>query len=110
MLCKGAGFEIKDGSNYDFNRNFSLAMTFSASDVNTEQGLLYKGTGSPITSPELAMSYRVTISGGNVILSITDGTNTVVPYTGPSIQENTFYQMIIVKQTTTAVNSNSTGP
>ena len=54
MMCKGAGFEVKDGSNYDFNRNFSIAMTFSASDVNTEQGLLYKGTASPITSPQLS--------------------------------------------------------
>ena len=64
ILCKGAGFEVKQASNYDFNRDFSVAMTFSASDVTAEQGLLYKGTGSDVTPPELSMSYRIAISGG----------------------------------------------
>ena len=58
MLCQGGGFEVKKGSSYNFNRDFSIAMTFSVSDVNTEQGLLYKGTGSDATTPQLSMSYR----------------------------------------------------
>ena len=64
-LCEGAGFEVKQATNYDFNRDFSIAMTFAASDVNTNQGLLYKGTGSDITSPQLSMSYRVAVNGGS---------------------------------------------
>ena len=68
-----SAFEVQDGSNYDFSRDFSIAMTFSATDVTTQQGLLYKGTGSDITSPELSMSYSVGINDGAVTLSVTDG-------------------------------------
>ena len=72
MLCQGGGFEVKKGDNFNFNRDFSIAMTFSVSDVNTEQGLLYKGTGSDTTTPQLSMSYRVGVSGGNVTLQLID--------------------------------------
>ena len=83
-MCEGAGFEVKQATNFDFNRDFSIAMTFAASDVNTNQGLLYKGTGSDITSPQLSMSYRVAVSGGAVTLMLTDGTQTIRgPFTGP---------------------------
>ena len=76
MLCQGAGFEVKDGTNFNFSRDFSIAMTFSASDVDDEQGLLYKGTGSDNTSPELDMSYRVAVSNGAVTLSSPTATAT----------------------------------
>ncbi len=116
MLCLGAGFEVKDGTNYNFNRNFSIAMTFSVTDVNTQQGLLYKGTASSITSPELSFSYQVGVSGGNVTFQLTDTSLTdgqPTPSTifqGPSIKAKTFYQVIIVKQTTTTSGStNSDG-
>ena len=100
------------GSNYDFNRDFSIAMTFSASDVNTTQGLLYKGTGSDNTSPELDMSYRVGISDGTVTLQLFDGSGNESPlFLGPTIQANQYYQVIIVKNTTTPTgNGGSTDP
>jgi len=102
MLCTGGGFEVKKGSNFNFNRDFSIAMTFSVSDVNAEQGLLYKGTGSDTTSPQLRMSYRVGVSGGHVTLQFTDAEGTVSPlFAGPAITPNRFFQLVIVKHTTT---------
>jgi len=91
ILCKGSGFEVSQASNYNFNRDFSIAMTFSASDVNTTQGLLYKGTGSDNTSPELDMSYRVGISNGAVTLQLFDGSGNESPlFLGPTIQANQY--------------------
>lgn len=112
ILCQGAGFEVKQGSNYDFSRDFSIVMTIAASDVTTEQGLLYKGTGSHITPPELAMSYRVTLNNGAVTMQITDGTSNESPvFTGPAIEAGKFYEIAIVKNTVTpAGNSSSTDP
>lgn len=102
LLCKGAGFEVKKGSSYNFNRDFSIAMTFAVSDVSLDQGLLYKGTASDITTPQLSMSYRVGVSAGNVTLQFTDANNEVSPlFVGPSIANDQFFQMIIVKHTTT---------
>ena len=51
MLCQGGGFEVKKGDNYNFSRDFSIAMTFSVVRRQHEQGLLYKGTGSDNTTP-----------------------------------------------------------
>jgi hypothetical protein len=112
MLCQGAGFEVKQATNYNFYRDFSVAMTFAVSDVTSEQGLLYKGTGSDVTSPELSMSYRVEISGGAVTLTITDATSTISPvFTGPTIEANKYHQVIVVKHTTTpATNPDSSDP
>ena len=113
MVCQGGGYEVADGTNYDLNGDFSVAMTFAASDVTTNQGLVYKGTGSANTTPSLAMSYRVGIHNGAVTLMLTDGDGTISPeFTGPSIQPNTYYQLIAVKHTTTkATNtSDSTDP
>src|SRR5262249_1155657 len=53
MLLQGAGFEVKQADNLNVSRDFSIAMTFNASDVETEQGLLYKGTGSDQATPQL---------------------------------------------------------
>jgi hypothetical protein len=103
MMCNGAGFEVKQAANYNFNRDFSVALTFSAQDVMTPQGLLYKGTGSDTTSPELSMSYRIGIANGAVTLALTDGTFAITnpPFSGLTVlQPGTFYQVIIVKQTT----------
>ncbi len=105
MLCQGAGFEVKKGDNFNFNRDFSIAMTFSVSDNNTEQGLLYKGTGSDTTSPQLTMSYRVGVKNGHVTLQFTDAGDQPSPlFQGPAISAGKFFQLIIVKQATTPVN------
>jgi hypothetical protein len=102
MLCQGGGFEVKKGDNFNLSRDFSIAMTFSVSDTTTEQGLLYKGTGSDNTAPELAMSYRVGVSGGNVTLQFFDaGDNESPLFIGPPITANQFYQLIVVKKATT---------
>ncbi|MBS1854108.1 MAG: hypothetical protein JST11_01990 [Acidobacteria bacterium] len=112
MLCDGAPFEVKQGTNYNFNREFSIAITFSASDVVSKQGLLYKGTGSSIPSPDLSMSYSVAIRDQMVTLTVTDGSLTTTEFQGPAVlKPDNFYQVIIVKQTATAsANSGSAEP
>jgi hypothetical protein len=109
MLCQGGGFEVKKGDTFNFNRDFSVAMTFSVSDVNTRQGLVYKGTGSDNTTPELAMSYRVGVSNGHVTLQFFDADDQESPeFVGPAIQPNQFFQVIIVKKATTPVGQSDT--
>ena len=112
IVCNGAGFEVAKGDNFNFTRDFSIAMTFSVSDVNTAQGLLYKGTASGTTSPYTDMSYRVGVANGAVTLQIKDGTGTTSPvFTGPPIQPNLYYQLIIVKNTTSPTgNQDSADP
>src|SRR5207302_460561 len=80
----------------------SIATTFAVSDASFDQGLLYKGTASDITTPQLSMSYRVGVSAGHVTLQFTDAGSQVSPlFTGPAITNGQFFQMIIVKHTTT---------
>ncbi len=108
MLCKGAGFEVKKGDNFNFNRDLSIAMTFAVSDLSFDQGLLYKGTASDITTPQLSMSYRVGVSGGKVTLELTDADGETSPvFTGPSITSGQFYQMVIVKHTMTPIGDDA---
>ena len=112
IVCNGAGFEVAKGDDFNFTRDFSIAMTFSVSDVNAAQGLLYKGTASGTTSPYTDMSYRVGVANGAVTLQIKDGTGTTSSiFTGPPIQPNLYYQLIIVKNTTSPTgNEDSADP
>lgn len=113
MVCKGAGYEVKDGTNYNFNSDFSIALTFAATDVQARQGLVCKGAGGASTAPYASVSYAVEIFDGNVILSFLDGNGTMHQvYYGPQIQPNTFYQVIVVKNRTTPATgtSDSTDP
>jgi hypothetical protein len=112
MVCQGAGYEVADGTNYNFSGDFSIAMTFAVTDVNTEQGLVYKGTASDNTTPELEMSYCVAVNNGAVTLTLIDGDGGTDTFSGPAIEPNTYYQVIIVKHTTTSATgtSSSTDP
>ena len=63
-LCdglQGAPFVVTNGSNFNFERDFTIAMTFAASDTGATQGLLYKGTGSAIPAAQTQSSFRVTL-------------------------------------------------
>ena len=73
MVCQGTGYEVVDGTNYNFSTDFSIAMTFAVTDNISEQTLLYKGTSSSNTTPEIAMSYALGVHNGNVTLTLTDG-------------------------------------
>ena len=113
MVCQGAGYEVADGTNYDFSGDFSVAMTFAASDVNTYQGLVYKGTSSDNTTPANNMSYRMGVHNGTVTLMLTDGDGNISPeFSGPAIEAGKFYQIIAVKHSTTSATgtSDSTDP
>jgi len=118
MLCMGQGFEVKQANNYNFSRDFSIALTFSVTTASTTsgQGLIYKGTGSGNTSPDLSMSYRIAVnSNGLLTLTLTDGTGAISPeILGPTIAAGAWYQAIIVKQTvmpsTTQDPANPTDP
>ena len=48
MVCTGAPFVVADGSDFNFERDFTIAMTVAASVQGRTQGLLYKGTGVDI--------------------------------------------------------------
>jgi hypothetical protein len=111
MMCTGAGFEVNQNtSNLNLLQDFTIAMTFSVEDVNTTQGLLYKGTGS---AQNVSMSYRVAISGGSVTLQFTDGHGNVSStFIGPTVTARTPYRVIISKSRDTplsATNQDSTG-
>ena len=109
MVCKGGGYQVANGSNYDFSGDFSIAMTFAASDVETQQGLLYKGTGSDNTTPELATSYRLAVHNGAVTLQFFDAEGNRSPeFSGPTIEPEKYYQVIAVKYTSTPASANST--
>jgi hypothetical protein len=113
MVCANAGFEVSQGANYDVNTDFSIALTFSVSDTSVTQGLLYKGTGSATTPQQLSMSYRVTVTNGNLCLQLTDA-DSMKPsqlFQGPTITASQYYQAIIIKYATTlAGNANSNDP
>ena len=114
----GAAFEVKSGTNYNFSRDFSIAMTFSCTDVTSLQGLLYKGTAADVTSPALALSYRVGIEDSAVVLWVAEGNfpahgaQAVSKFVSDAVlKTDTFYQIVIVKQTSTpAGNTSDTSP
>jgi hypothetical protein len=111
IWCDGAGFEVKQAANYNFDRNFSIAMTFSVSDANTPQGLLYKGTAGPVPPPQLDWSYRVGVGGGFITFDMIDGASKEWNFKGPAISTDQYYELIIVKSTDTpATDPSNTDP
>jgi hypothetical protein len=107
MVCQGAGFEVQNGTNYNVEREFSIAFTFSVSDANTMQGIVYKGSGSLISAPEYVASYSVYVEGGQLFLVFQDGTGKTHTHRSPagSIEQDTLYQVIIVKTTQSPLGS-----
>ena len=43
MVCQGTGYEVVDGTNYNFSTDFSIAMTFAVTDNISEQTLRLQG-------------------------------------------------------------------
>ena len=107
MVCEGAGFGVQNGTNYNVEREFSINLTFSVSDATTMQGLVYKGSGGPIQSPEYVTSYSVYVEGGQLYLAFQDGAGTAHSFASPvgSIVADTFYEVTIVKQTQSPLGS-----
>ena len=94
---------MKNGSGFNFDRDFSIAMTFSVSDTQTEQGLLYKGTGSDVPPSQTQTSFRVKVSGGNIVFEVVGGDGVKSTFTGPSITAGNFYKLMITKHTETVL-------
>ena len=66
MVCTGAPFVVADGSDFNFERDFTIAMTIAFSSIpNQPQGLLYKGTGSDVPAAQTQTSFRVTLTADN---------------------------------------------
>jgi len=107
MMLNGGGYEVKNGSNYDFDNDFSVVIIFSTSDTQVNQGLLCKSTGAATytPSPQLSMSYRVRLQSWNVILEVTHGTGVTTPLTGPSIQPGNLYRLVMIKNTASPASS-----
>ncbi len=104
MVCTGSPFVVANGSNYNFERDFTIAMTIAASATGTEQGLLYKGTGSPIPAPQTQASFRVKLdAAGHVVLDVAngDGTTGSFTFTALTVQDGQFHQLLITKHTKT---------
>ena len=102
MVCTGASFVVADGSAFNFERDFTIAMTIAASSTGTDQGLLYKGTGSDIPAAQTQSSFRVTITDQNqVMLEVTNGDGTTGSFTGPALEPEQYYQVLITKHTKT---------
>ena len=102
MVCSGAPFVVANGSNFNFERDFTIAMTIAASVTGATQGLLYKGTGSAIPAPQTQSSFRVTLDGGNhVVLDVANGDGSNGSFTGPALDPGSFYQVLITKHTKT---------
>lgn len=113
---KGSSFEVTNGSNYNFNKDFSLAVTFSVDDpvggdTAVKQGLIYKGTGDASTPPQVLSSYSLYIQNGEIGLDITDGSGYVQTQitNGFNLQPGVFYQLVLSKKTNTS-GSSGTSP
>jgi hypothetical protein len=102
MVCSGAPFVVANGGNFNFERDFTIAMTVAASNTGTTQGLLYKGTGSAIPAAQTQSSFRVTLDAGNhVVLEVANGDGKTGSFTGPALDPGNFYQVLITKHTKT---------
>jgi hypothetical protein len=105
IKCQGAGFDVKDGTNYNFNREFSIAMTFLVNDTTTKQGLIYKGAGSKARSPDASLLYMVTVEEGKVMLYMMTGGSQLTVVPGPVISTGQLYELFISKQTVSPTGS-----
>ncbi len=102
MVCTGAPFVVANGSSFNVDRDFTIAMTVAASALGKPQGLLYKGTGSAIPAAQTQASFRVTLDAGNhVVLDVMNADATGGSFTGPALDPGAFYQVLITKHTKT---------
>ena len=107
MVCTGAPFVVANGSGFNFERDFTIAMTVAASSIGAAQGLLYKGTATEVPGPQTQMSFRVTLTAANEVqldVANADG-STPGSFTGPSLTPGAFYQVLVTKHTKTPVGS-----
>ncbi|HZQ43465.1 MAG TPA: hypothetical protein VFA99_09440 [Acidobacteriaceae bacterium] len=107
MVCTGAPFLVANGSAFNFERDFTIAMTVAASSTGSEQGLLYKGTGTDIPGAQTQTSFRVTLTAQNEVkldVANADG-STPGSFTGPALEADQFYQVLITKHTKTPMGS-----
>jgi hypothetical protein len=106
MVCTGAPFVVANGSNFNFERDFTILMTVAANEIGSKQGLLYKGTGSEVPAPQTQTSFRVTLSALNeVVIDVVGGDNTAGSFTGPALDAGEYYQVMITKHTKTPMGS-----
>jgi hypothetical protein len=108
MVCTGAPFVVADGSDLNFERDFTILMTMSAGENGATQGVLYKGTGSEVPAPQTQASFRVTLTPNNeVAVDVIGSDGSVGSFTGPALPENQLYQVLITKHTKTPTSTNN---
>ena len=104
MACQGAGYEVQDGTNFNFDNDFSIGMVFGVSDISVRQMLLYKGTGAILNPPVLEMSYTLGVDvGGVAFLYFTDGYGNLQTFSGPTLPAGQTVELWVVKQTTAPI-------
>ncbi|WP_434667423.1 hypothetical protein P5W99_38965 [Paraburkholderia sp. A3BS-1L] len=102
MVCTGAPFVVADGSDLNFERDFTILMTLSASEIGQTQGVLYKGTGSEVPAAQTQTSFRVTLTTANeVAVDVVGADGSIGSFTGPALPEDNLYQVLITKHTKT---------
>lgn len=102
MVCTGAPFVVADGSDLNFERDFTILMTLSASEIGQTQGVLYKGTGSEVPAAQTQTSFRVTLTDANeVAVDVVGADGSIGSFTGPALPPEQLYQVLITKHTKT---------
>jgi hypothetical protein len=102
MVCTGAPFVVADGSDFNFDRDFTILMTISANEIGQTQGVLYKGTGSEVPAAQTQTSFRVTLTEANeVAVDVVGSDGSIGSFTGPALPPGELYQVLITKHTKT---------
>ena len=108
MVCTGAPFVVADGNDLNFERDFTILMTISATPNGQTQGVLYKGTGSDVPAPQTQTSFRVTLTPANEIaVDVVGSDGSIGSFTGPALPEGELYQVLITKHTKTPTSTNN---
>jgi hypothetical protein len=108
MVCTGAPFVVADGSDINFERDFTILMTLSANPNGALQGVLYKGTGSAVPAAQTKTSFRVTLTPANqVAVDVVSADGSADGFTGPALPAGELYQVLITKHTKTPTSTNN---
>ena len=74
ISCNGAGYMLKNGSNYNPLQDLALAVSFGLSTLGSKQGLVYKGTGNGSSSNSTDSYFLYINETGSPVFEYLDGT------------------------------------
>ena len=71
--CHGAGYMLKNGSNYNPLQDLALAVSFGIGALGSKQGLVYKGTGNGSSSNSTDSYFLYINETGSPVFEFLDG-------------------------------------